>query len=70
MAILSSDKFEEEKMARRRSSLRINNNLGMFLLALWVLLSGLAAFVPQVRQLGPVLPFLAVAAGALILMGR
>ncbi len=72
-------------MARRRSSLSpprrlptltraagrgINNNLGMLVLALWVLLSGLANFIPQVRPLGPVLPFLAVAAGFLILTGR
>jgi hypothetical protein len=57
-------------MRRRNASLRINNNLGMLALALWVLLNGLVPLWPQARALSPVLPFLALAAGALLLMGR
>ena len=57
-------------MSRRKSSLRIKNNLGMVALALWVLLNGLVAVLPQTRQVQPLLPYLAVAAGALILIGR
>jgi hypothetical protein len=42
----------------------------MFVLAVWLILSGLSLFVPQVRQLGQVMPLLALAAGVLILMGQ
>ena len=57
-------------MSRRRGSLRIQNNLGMFLLAAWLILSGLTPFVPALRGLGEFFPLLALGAGALLLMGR
>lgn len=57
-------------MSRRRGSLRIQNNMGMVLLALWLILSGLTPFVPALRGLGQYFPLLALGAGALLLMGR
>lgn len=45
-------------------------NLGMLLLGAWLILFGLAGFVPLVASLGILIPFLAVAAGVLILIGR
>ncbi len=57
-------------MARRRSSLRIQGNLGTVLLAIWLILSGLASFVPSIRSLGEIFPLLALGAGLLILLGQ
>lgn len=49
--------------------MKITSNLGMLLLAVWLILTGLAAFVP-LGPLGPLLALLALAAGVLILVGR
>ncbi len=57
-------------MSRKSRSLRITDNLGMLLLAVWLILSGLATFVPSVRSLGEIFPLLALGAGLLILFGR
>jgi hypothetical protein len=45
-------------------------NLGTLLLGIWLILFGLAGYVPLVASLGIILNILAVAAGVLILMGR
>ncbi len=45
-------------------------NLGMLLLGIWLILTGLLGFVPLVASLGLLLSFLAVTAGVLILIGR
>ena len=45
-------------------------NLGMLVLGIWLILFGLAGFVPLVASLGILIPFLAIAAGILILIGR
>lgn len=45
-------------------------NLGMLLLGVWLILFGLAGFVPLVASLGILIPFLAIVAGVLILIGR
>ena len=42
----------------------------MLLLAIWLIVSGLAAFVPALGGLGVILAILAIAAGVLILLGR
>ncbi len=68
LVILSS--IEEVYVSRRRGSLRIQNNLGMLLLAVWLIISGLTPFVPSLRGLGEIIPLLALGAGALILTGR
>ncbi len=54
---------------RRSSSLRIKNNLGMLLLAGYLILTGLTTYVPTVRSLGSLFPLLALAAGLLLLLG-
>ena len=48
----------------------ISKNLGMLLLGIWLILFGLAGFVPPRASLGILIPFLAIAAGVLILIGR
>lgn len=55
---------------RRRSSLRIGNGMGMLILSVWLILSGLTTFVPAVREFNQFSPLLALAAGFLILMDR
>ncbi len=55
---------------RRRSSLRIKNGMGMLILAVWLILSGLVSFVPQLRGFTEFFPLMALAAGVLILLDR
>ena len=50
--------------------MKITRNLGMLLLAIWLIVSGLAAFVPALGGLGVILAILAIAAGVFILLGR
>jgi len=50
--------------------MRITRNLGMLLLSIWLIATGLAAFIPAIQGLGLLLPILAIAAGVLILLGR
>ncbi len=45
-------------------------NVGMLLLGIWLVLFGLAGYVPLIASLGILLNVLAVAAGILILMQR
>jgi len=49
--------------------MRLPKNLGMLLLAIWLVLSGLSAFI-SLGGLGQILNILAIAAGVLILLGR
>jgi hypothetical protein len=49
--------------------MRLTKNLGMLLLAIWLILTGLAGFV-SLGGLSIVLNLLAIAAGILILLGR
>jgi hypothetical protein len=49
--------------------MRLTKNLGMLLLAIWLILTGLAGFV-GLGGLGIILNLLAIAAGILILLGR
>jgi hypothetical protein len=44
--------------------------MGMLVLAIWLILSGLTSFVPQVRSFAEFFPVLTLAAGVLILMDR
>ena len=50
--------------------MKITKNIGFLLLAIWLILTGLAAFVPSVAGLGMILSVLALAAGVFILLGR
>lgn len=49
--------------------MRFNGNLGFLLLGIWLILTGLSAFL-SLGGLGVILALLAIAAGVLILMGR
>ena len=47
------------------------SNLGMLLLAIWLIAMGVLTFVPITAiSTGPILAALAIAAGILILLGR
>lgn len=50
--------------------MKITKNIGFLLLAVWLILTGLAAFVPTLADLGAVLAVIAVAAGVFLLMER
>ena len=50
--------------------MKITQNLGMLLLAIWLILTGLGPFVAALSSLGQGLSILAIAAGVLILIGR
>jgi hypothetical protein len=48
----------------------ITRKIGMLLLAIWLIVSGLAAFIPALGDLDVILAILAIAAGVFILRGR
>lgn len=50
--------------------MNITKNLGMLLLAIWLIITGLSAFVAGLAGLGTIMPVLALLAGLLILIGR
>jgi hypothetical protein len=49
--------------------MKFNGNIGFLLLAIWLILTGLSAFV-SMAGLAPILAILAIAAGVLILINR
>ena len=50
--------------------MNFTKNIGMLLLGIWLILMGLAGFVPAIGDLGLVMYILAIAAGIFILIGR
>jgi len=50
--------------------MRITKNTGFLLLALWLILTGLTAFIPVIAGLGQIFAILAIAAGLFILLAR
>ncbi len=50
--------------------MKLTKNIGFLLLGIWLILTGLVAFVPAIAGLGVILSILAIAAGAFILLGR
>ena len=53
------------------NSVRVTRNLGMLLLGIWLIISGLVPLLGlSVSGLGTILAVLAVVAGLLILVGR
>ena len=50
--------------------MKLTGNLGMLLLGLWLILTGLMAYVPALSSIGPLLNIAAIIAGILILVGR
>jgi hypothetical protein len=49
---------------------KLTKNIGMLLLAIWLIAYGLVALVPALNGLGLVLAVLAIAAGVFILLNR
>ncbi|HZI29036.1 MAG TPA: hypothetical protein VFD64_12785 [Gemmatimonadaceae bacterium] len=50
---------------------RLNKNLGMLLLGIWLIITGLVALLNlSIEGLGTIMAVLALAAGVLILAGR
>jgi hypothetical protein len=49
--------------------MRFTKNIGFLLLAIWLILTGLSAFI-SLGGLGVILAILAIAAGIFILIGR
>jgi len=49
--------------------MKFNGNIGFLLLAIWLILTGLSAFV-SMGDLGVILALLAIAAGIFILISR
>ena len=52
------------------NNMRLTKNLGMLLLAIWLIAWGLIALIPALSGLSLILAILAIAAGVLILLGR
>ncbi len=50
--------------------MKFNKNIGFLLLAAWLILTGLATFIPLLASLGMILAILAIAAGVLIALNR
>ena len=50
--------------------MKFTKNIGFLLLAIWLILTGLVAFIPVIAGLGVILSILAIAAGVFILLGR
>ncbi len=50
--------------------MRITRNLGMLLLSIWLITTGLAAFIPAIHGLSLLLSILAIAAGILVLLAK
>lgn len=50
--------------------MKFTKNIGMLLLAIFLIVSGLVVLVPSLGGLGVVLAILAIAAGVFILLGR
>jgi len=53
----------------RSVCMRFNKNIGFLLLAIWLILTGLSAFI-SMGGLGVILALLAIAAGVFVLLGR
>jgi len=49
---------------------KLTKNIGMLLLAIWLIASGLVALIPALSGLGLILAVLAIAAGIFILLDR
>ena len=50
--------------------MKFTKNIGMLLLAIWLIVEGLSAFIPALASLSIVWAILAIAAGVLILLDK
>ena len=60
---------DTQQTLERTGIVRLTKNLGTLLLAIWLILTGLAAFV-GLGSIAQLLSILAIAAGVLLLLGR
>lgn len=51
-------------------NIKLTKSIGSLLLAIWLILTGLTAFIPVLAPLSPILAILAIAAGVFIAIGR
>jgi hypothetical protein len=61
---------DDRTPSRKETIMKITKNIGFLLLAIWLILTGLVAFVPAIAGLGIIQAVLAIAAGVFILIGR
>ena len=61
--------YESHFSHKEVSNMKLTQNLGMILLAIWLIVTGLSAFI-SLGGIGTLLAILAIAAGVLILLGR
>jgi hypothetical protein len=54
----------------KNMNIKLTKSIGSLLLAIWLILAGLAAFLPVMAPLSPILAILAIAAGVFIAIGR
>jgi hypothetical protein len=57
-------------MLKRSTTVKITKNIGMLLLAIFMIAFGLFALIPALKGLDLILAILAIAAGIFILLGR
>lgn len=50
--------------------MKLTSSIGMILLSIYLILTGLGAFIPAIAGLGTVMAILALVAGLMILVGR
>ena len=63
--------YESRFSDREVNNMKLTKNLGMLLLGIWLIVTGLLQVVSiHVPAIGTVLTLLAIAAGVLILVGR
>jgi hypothetical protein len=48
----------------------ITKSIGMLLLSIWLILTGLSLFIPAIKDLDQILSVLAIAAGVFILLDK
>ena len=53
-----------------RAIIKFIKNIGFLLLAIWLILTGLATFISALGALSPILAILAIVAGVFIIIGR
>ena len=64
-------RFSHKEVNNMKVNMKLPKNLGMLLLGIWLIVTGLLQVVSiHVPAIGPILALLAIAAGVLILLGR
>jgi hypothetical protein len=67
---LAAFQYDNKEGINNMAKMKITKNIGMLLLAVFLIAYGLIALIPALNGLGLVLAILAIAAGVFILLGR